>query len=153
MVVWQKALSFWSSQEDYVIKADSSFATENYANLNISRKRTLTQSEEYFIKIARDPKEPEITHVKVFFEYFGDSLLKKAEARMKRTINDWMQLYDRPPTEFYKKAVKDYEIFFQDMKEEHEQGGKKKEKNFCPYCGKAVHPEHAFCKECGSRLE
>ena len=73
--VWEKSRNYWNSLKNIRIKKNSSYATKSYAIMNVSRKRHLKQSEEYYLKFVTDPNRQDIIHVRVSFEYLGDSLL------------------------------------------------------------------------------
>jgi NADH pyrophosphatase NudC (nudix superfamily) len=148
--VWEKSRIYWNSLKKTRIKKNSSYATKSYAIMNVSRKRPLKQSEEYFLKFVSDPNQQDITHVRVSFEYLGDSLLG-TEAGMQTTVNDWIMLLDVEPIKFQSSPIKENEIFFIDSIEEaqvRKEGGQ-----FCPYCGNKIKTPLKFCPECGSQLK
>ena len=115
--VWKISLSYWNSREKTTVNGQTSFATDKYAKLNISRKRSLGFSEQYYIKFVKSPDRADITHVKIYFEYMGDSL-GGATSRMERAINDWIAEFNSPPIKFQKKSVRENEIYFSDLMEE-----------------------------------
>ena len=56
-------------QEKTFINDEQSFAKDKIAKMNVSRKRALKQSEEYYFKFAVDPNNPNRTHCFLIF-YF-----------------------------------------------------------------------------------
>ncbi|MHA2180566.1 MAG: zinc ribbon domain-containing protein [Promethearchaeota archaeon] len=148
--VWEKSRIYWNSLENMKIKKNSSFATKSYAIMNVSKKRPLKQSEEYYLKFVIDPNLQDITHVRVSFEYLGDSLLG-TEAGMQTTVNEWIKLLDVEPINFQSTPIKENEIFFIDSMEETQV--RKKGGQFCPYCGNKIKTLIKFCPECGSQLK
>ncbi len=148
--VWQKSRIYWNSLKKMRIKKKSSFATKEYAIMNASRKRALKQSEEFYLKFVSDPNNQNITHVRVCFEYLGDSLIG-TESGMEKTVNDWIIQFDVEPIKYQRKPIKEKEIFFIDTMEEAQV--RKKGDLFCPYCGKKIKAPLKFCPECGSRLK
>ncbi len=155
LTIWKRTMAYWSSIREIIIDGNSSFATEKYANLNLSRKRALKQAEQYYFKLAYEP-DNKTTHIKIFIEYFGDSITGSVAPRMERTVNDWVESFNRPPVNFEKKPVSEYERFFQDVKEEHDTSPIKKaemETIYCTYCGAKIKRAHKFCEQCGSKIE
>lgn len=148
--VWQKSRKYWNSIEKMRIKKKSSYATKKIAILNLSRKHALKQSEEYYLKFVKDPNKQDITHVRVCFEYLGDSLFG-TETKMEMTVNEWILLFGVEPIKFQKHPNKENEIFFTDLMEEAKIH--KKVVGFCPYCGKKIKPPLKYCSECGSLLD
>jgi len=148
--VWQKSRIYWNSLEKMRIKKKSSFATKEYAIMNVSRKRALKQSEEYYLKFVSEPNNQNITHVRVCFEYFGDSLFG-TEAGMERTVNDWIKLFNVEPIKFQRNPIKENEIFFSDTMEKAQV--RKKGAHFCTYCGMNIKIPQKYCPECGSQLD
>ncbi len=148
--VWQESRLYWSSQKNMHIKKNSSFATDKIAKMNLSRKRALKQSEEYYLKFVKDPNEQSIIHVRICFEYIGDSLLG-TEAKMEKIINNWILQFGVDPIRFQKNPIKENEKFFIDAFEETHVS--KKEVTFCPYCGIKIKTSLKYCPECGSLLD
>lgn len=148
--IWQESRLYWSSQKNMQIKKNSSFATDKIAKMNLSRKRALKQSEEYYLKFVKDPNKQDVTHVRVCFEYLGDSLLG-AEAKMENTINNWILQFGVNPILFQKSPIKEYEKIFIDAFEEVQEG--KREAIYCPYCGIELKTPFKYCPECGSLLD
>ena len=148
--VWEKSRNYWNSLKNIRIKKNSSYATKSYAIMNVSRKRHLKQSEEYYLKFVTDPNRQDIIHVRVSFEYLGDSLLG-TEAGMQKTVNDWIMLFDVEPIKFQRTPIKENEAFFIDSMEEAQI--RKKGGQFCPYCGNKIKTALKFCPECGSLLK
>jgi len=148
--VWQKSRIYWNSLKKMKIKKNTSYATKNFAIMNVSRKRALKQSEEYYLKFVTDPTRQDITHVRVCFEYLGDSLLG-TEAGMEMTVNEWIILFDVEPIKFQRKPIKDNEIYFIDIMEEAQV--RKKGGLFCPHCGMKIKTPLKYCPECGSKLD
>lgn len=148
--VWQESRLYWSSQKKISIKKDSSFATDTIAKMNLSRKRALKQSEEYYLKFTRDPKELSVTHIRICFEYLGDSLLG-TETKMENAINNWILQFGVEPIKFQKSPIKEYEKLFIDAFEE--TYSSKKEVTFCPYCGTKIKTPFKNCPGCGSLLD
>lgn len=148
--VWQKSRTHWKSLKNMKIKKNSSFATKEYAIMNVSRKRSLKQSEEYYLKFVTDPSKQDIIHVRVCFEYLGDSLFG-TEAGMERTVNEWIILFNVEPIKFQRKTNKENEIYFIDTMEEAQI--RKKGGSFCPHCGMKIKTLIKYCPECGSLLD
>ena len=148
--VWQKSRIYWKSLKKMKIKKNSSYATKNFAVMNVSRKRAIKQSEEYYLKFVSDPKMQDITHVRVCFEYLGDSLFG-TETGMERTVNDWIILFNVEPIKFQRNPIKENEIFFIDTMEEAQV--RKKGGLFCPHCGNKIKTPLKYCPECGSLLD
>jgi hypothetical protein len=148
--VWQKSRIYWNSLKNMRIKKNSSYSTKEFAVMNLSRKRALKQSEEYYLKFVSDPNKQDITYVRVCFEYLGDSLLG-TEAGMQRTVNDWIMLFDGEPIKFRRNPIKENEIFFIDTMEEAQV--RKKGGQFCPHCGMKIKTFLKYCPECGSKLD
>ncbi|MHA2038118.1 MAG: zinc ribbon domain-containing protein [Promethearchaeota archaeon] len=142
--------TYWTSLRNMSIKKNISYATKQFAILNVSRKRALKQSEEFYLKFVTDPNNQDVTHVRVCFEYLGDSLIG-TESGMEKTVNDWIILFNVEPIKFQRKPMKENEIFFIDAMEEaqiHKKGD-----FFCPFCGKKLKSFVKYCPECGSKLD
>ena len=148
--VWQESRKYWNSLKNMRIKKNSSYATKKIAMMNLSRKRAIKQSEEYYLKFVKDPNKQDIIHVRVCFEYFGDSLFG-VEAKMERTVNDWILLFGVEPIKFERSPIKENEIFFSDLIVEAQ--ARKKGSIFCPYCGIKIKSHLKYCPECGSLLD
>ena len=129
--IWEISRRYWKSQKKIFIKHDSSYTTDKFGKLDLSKRRSLKQSEEYKINFARDPNDSNITYVRVFFEYYGDAFLG-ATKRMERTINEWINEFNIAPITFHRNALKEYEIFFNDMIENYQLISEKKTEIFCP---------------------
>lgn len=151
--IWKKSLGFWRAQEKTIIIEEESFATDKIAKMHISRKRALKQSEEYYLRLVVDSNHSDRTHIKVYFEYMGDSLTG-ATSRMINNVNRWIRHLNEPQISFVKKPVKDFEIFFTEMMEPKKISiTEEKARSFCPFCGQKREGPHQFCAECGSKLE
>jgi len=149
--IWKRSLQYWRLQKKLTINSDTSFATNKYAVLNLSRKRSFKQSEQYFIKLAKDLQRDDITHVKTYFEYMGDSIMGAATSRMEIMINDWIKDLDESPIKFLRSPIKDNEIYFTEIMEEEEKVKKEEIASFCAYCGfKFDDDKEKFCKQCGT---
>ena len=148
--VWQESRLYWNSQKKIRLKKDSSFATDKIAKMNLSRPHALKQSEEYYLKFTKDPNDQSITHVRVCFEYLGDSLFG-TEGKMERTINNWILQFGVDPIKFQKHPIKEYEKFFIDAFDETHVS--KKEVVFCPYCGIKIKAPLKYCSGCSSLLD
>lgn len=147
--VWDHSRSYWSSQKKTTIVSKSSFATEKHAKMHLSRKRSFKQSEEYYLRFVKDSHNPNTTHVRVYFEYFGDSLTGSTE-RMKRTINNWITTLSLPPIMFKRKPTKESEVFLSKLMEEEIE---EKIVTFCPQCGQRFEKAQEFCHICGTELK
>jgi len=150
--IWEISRNYWKSQKKIFIKHDSSYTTDKFGKLDLSKRRSLKQSEEYKINFARDPNDPNITYVRVFFEYYGDAFLG-ATKRMERTINEWINEFNIAPISFHRNALKEYEIFFSDMIEKYQLKSEKKTEVFCPLCGKKIEEGQKICQYCGSNID
>ena len=148
--VWQESRVFWISQQNIHINKESSFATEKIAKLNLTRKRALKQSEVYYLKFVKDPNKQDITHVRICFEYLGDSLLG-TETKMEGIVNNWILQFGVNPILFQKSPIKENEKIFIDAFEEVQEG--KREVIYCPYCGIEIKTPFKYCPECGSLLD
>lgn len=146
--VWEQSRSYWSSQKKITIISKSSFSTKTFAKMHLSRKGTFTQSEEYYLRFVKDSHNPNTTHVRVSFEFIGDSLTG-ATGRMKRTINNWINALNLPSIQFTRKPIKEYEVFFSKLMEEEK---KERKIQFCPHCGQKLEEAQKFCHICGSEL-
>ena len=148
--VWEESRLFWISQQNIKIKKELSFATEKIAKLNLARKRALKQSEEYYLKFVKDPDKGDITHVRICFEYLGDSL-SGTESKMEMIVNNWIQQLGVKPILFQKSPIKEYEKIFIDAFEKIQED--KREALFCPHCGVELKMPFRYCPECGSLLD
>lgn len=146
--LWNQSRSYWSSQKKIRIISKSSFSTKTFAKMHLSKKGTFTQSEEYYLRFVKDSNNPNITYVRVSFEFLGDSLTG-ATGRMKRTINNWINALNLPSIKFTRKPLKEYEVFFSKLVEEEK---KEKKIQFCPHCGQKLEEPKKFCHMCGSEL-
>lgn len=148
--VWQECRLYWNSQKNMHINKKLSFATDKIAKMNLSRKRAIKQSEQYYLKFVRDLNKQDITHVRVCFEYLGDSFLG-TESKMGDNINNWILQYGLGPIKFQKSPIKEYEKLFIDAFKKTQES--KKEFIFCPYCGVKIKTPGKHCPECGSLLD
>lgn len=152
--IWKRSLDFWRIQKKITINSDTSFATKKYAILNLSKKRAFTQSEEYYIKFAKDLERDDITHIKIYLEYMGDSLTGGAKSSMLGMSNHWIQDLNEPPITFLNNPIKENEIYFDEVMEEEEEVFKKEKASFCHFCGFKYEMENSkFCKQCGAERE
>ena len=149
--IWEKSRNYWKSQKKIFINHDTSYSTDKFGKMDLSKRRSLKQSEEYKISLARDPNNPNITYVKVFFEYYGDAFLG-ATKRMEQTINNWIIELNLSPINFHRNPLKEYEVFFDEMIENYQLKTQKTESNFCPYCGKKIEEDQKICQFCGSNI-
>jgi hypothetical protein len=153
--IWKRSLDFWRVQKKIMINSDTSFATKKYAILNLSKKHKFSQSEQYYIKLAKDLKQDDITHIKIYLEYMGESLTGGTMSNMMGMVNHWIKDLEGSPIKFLRIPIKDNEIYFSEVMEEEEVKLFKEEKaSFCSYCGFKIENEQMkFCAQCGTERE
>ena len=149
--LWEQSRKYWRSQKKVFIKHESSYTTEKFGKMDLSKRRSIKQSEEYKIYYAQDQNDPNITYVRIFFEYYGDAFLG-ATKRMERMINKWINQFNVDPIIFHKKPIKEYEIFFTDIIEYYELIAQESNEIICPFCGKKNEGNQNICQYCGSDI-
>lgn len=148
--IWKECRRYWNSQKNIKINEKSSFATEQIAKMNLSRKRAIKQSEQYYLKFIAESNQEKKTLIRVCFEYLGDSLFG-TEAKMTDTLNNWIIQYGVNPIKFQKTPNRDYEKIFVDAFEEVHEGTY--EPFFCPHCGAEIEFPILNCPKCNSLLD
>ena len=150
--IWDTSRIYWRSQKNMFIKHDTSYMTDKFGKIDLSKRRSFKQSEEYKISLARDPNDPNITYARVFFEYYGDAFIG-ASKRMENTINEWICQFNLAPISFHRNPLKEYEVFFSDIVEEYQIRSQKSKELYCIFCGKKLEKEEKICQFCGSNIE
>jgi len=153
--IWKRSLDYWRIQNKIKIISDTSFATKNYAVLNLSKKHKFSQSEQYYIKFAKDTERDDITHIKIYLEYMGESLTGGTMSKMMGGVNHWINDLEEPPIKFLRSSIKENEIYFSEAMEAKEVKTFEEEKaSFCHFCGFRYEMEESkFCKQCGAERE
>jgi len=151
-IIWEKSRNYWKVQKKIFINHNTSYTTNKFGKMDLSKKRSFKQSEEYKISFAQDPNNPNLTYVRVYFEYYGDAFLG-ATRRMEQTINEWINQFNLPSISFHRNALKEYEVFFDEMIEDYQLKLHKSENNLCPYCSKEIEEGQKICQFCGSTID
>ncbi|MFX1398335.1 MAG: hypothetical protein ACFFAS_14990 [Promethearchaeota archaeon] len=150
--IWTMSTAYWRTQKKVFINHETSYAANTHAKLHFHKQKSFKQSEEYFIKFVRDKNDPNLTHVKVFFEYLGENFVK-TNSQMEKLISNWTAQLNVPSLQFYKHPEREYEAFFSDILEDYQKPNKVKEEKYCKFCGNVITEEQDYCNYCNTKVD